>query len=157
MMSKILILLTLTISTVWADNLNFHGTLITPPDCTINNDKTIEVDFSKIIIDKINGVNYIVDVPWTLTCESSVRSDLLAFTLSYIGTATSFSPDAVATNVKGLGIELQQDGQIFSPGSTITITEIALPVLKAVPVKDTNAALVEGAFEAYATLRIEYQ
>ncbi|MGX9743220.1 fimbrial protein [Pseudocitrobacter corydidari] len=156
-MSKILISLILTISTAWADNLNFHGTLITPPVCTINNDKTIEVNFNQIIIDNIDGVNYLTDVPWELSCDSSVRSDLLAFSLTYLGTASNYTPDAISTNIQGLGIVLQEDGQVFRPGSTITITESSLPVLKAVPIKKENTTLTEGEFEAFATLQVEYQ
>ncbi|HED5887758.1 TPA: fimbrial protein [Salmonella enterica] len=158
--------MTLTISTILctfftciskADNLSFHGTLVTPPPCTISNETTIEVSFGKIISDKIDGVNYLTDVPWELTCDSSTNSEALEFKLTYLGTASSYSTDAIATNIDNLGIELQQNGQIFKPGTFITITQNALPVLKAVPVKRPETILTEGNFNAWATLQVDYQ
>lgn len=42
-----------------ADNLKFHGTLISPPNCTISNGNTIEVEFGDVLINKIDGTRYI--------------------------------------------------------------------------------------------------
>ncbi|EHC36157.1 Putative minor fimbrial subunit [Salmonella enterica subsp. enterica serovar Alachua str. R6-377] len=49
-----------------ADNLTFHGKLINPPACTINNGETLEVSFGSVIIDNIDdGVNYLTEIPLT--------------------------------------------------------------------------------------------
>ena len=40
-------------------DMTFHGTLITPPPCTINDDSRIEVNFGERVgINKVDGVNY---------------------------------------------------------------------------------------------------
>ncbi|WP_342006004.1 fimbrial protein [Citrobacter sedlakii] len=41
-----------------AENLQFSGTLIAPPTCTVNNEETIEIGFGDVAIEKIDGVNY---------------------------------------------------------------------------------------------------
>lgn len=88
---RVLILTLLITRFACADNLTFHGKLINPPACTINNGETLEVSFGSVIIDNIDGVNYLTEIPWTLTCDSSFRDDALTFTLSYLGTATPYS------------------------------------------------------------------
>ncbi|EDV0260568.1 fimbrial protein [Salmonella enterica subsp. salamae] len=139
-----------------ADNLKFHGTLVMPPTCTISNDETIEVDFDAVLIDRIDGRNYLQEVPYTITCDSTVRDDAMSMTLTLTGAQSSFDTAAVNTNVSGLGVQFQQSGKPFVVGSTITINEQSKPVLKAVPVKQNGAELREQAFEAWATLQVGY-
>lgn len=140
-----------------ADNLKFHGTLISPPNCTISNNKTIEVEFGNVLINKIDGTNYMQDVPYEIDCSSTARDASMAMTLTFSGAASGFNNAAISTTVAGLGIELQQDGKPFTLGSTITINEQSIPVLKAVPVKQSGATLAEGDFDATATLQVDYQ
>lgn len=40
------------------NDVTFHGTLVSPPACTISDGKTIEVEFRNVIIDNINGDNF---------------------------------------------------------------------------------------------------
>ncbi|QLR78162.1 fimbrial minor subunit StfF [Citrobacter freundii] len=140
-----------------ADNIKFHGTLISPPNCTISNGKTIEVAFGNVLINKIDGTRYMQDVPYEITCDSAVRDDSMAMTLTLSGSGTDFNQAAVSTSVQGLGIELRQGDKPFTLGSTITVNESARPVLKAVPVKKSGVALTEGDFDAAATLQVDYQ
>lgn len=140
-----------------ADNLKFHGTLVSPPACTISNGNTIQVEFNNVMINKIDGSRYKQDVPYQITCDSTVRDASMAMTLKLSGTASSFNTAAVNTSVAGLGIEVQQNGQPFVLGSTITVDEKAIPALKAVPVKQSGATLKEGEFDATATLQVDYQ
>lgn len=44
------------------NDVTFHGTLVSPPACTISDGKTIEVEFRNVIIDNINGDNFRQDV-----------------------------------------------------------------------------------------------
>lgn len=67
--------------------------------------------------------------------------------MSYLGTATPYSANALTTNVPELGIELQQNGTVFPPGASLTIDESSLPTLKAVPVKQPGKEPAEGDFE----------
>lgn len=38
-------------------DITFHGTLVSPPACTINEGQTIELEFRDVLIDSIDG-NY---------------------------------------------------------------------------------------------------
>lgn len=140
-----------------ADNLKFHGTLISPPNCSINSGNTIEIPFGDVLINKIDGTRYMKDVPYEITCDSAVRDPSMAMTLTLTGTPVGFNNAALSTNVAGLGIEIQQDEQPFTLGTTIPVNEQSKPVLKAVPVKQSGAALKEGDFDATATLQVDYQ
>lgn len=135
-------------------DVTFHGTLVSPPECTIN---TVEVVFNDIVIGKIDGSEYIKDVPYTITCSPDQSYDLLAMSLTFSGTQTSYDDAAIETDVSGLGIELQQNGTPFVVGSTININKNSPPALKAVPVKASDANLMEGQFEAWASLQVDYQ
>ncbi len=77
--------------------------------------------------------------------------------LTWTGVETDFNDSAVETDVVGLGVELQQNGQRFQQGKAINISKTNLPKLHAVLVKKSGAVLSEGAFEAYATLQVDYQ
>ncbi|EFE05707.1 fimbrial subunit [Citrobacter youngae] len=69
-MKKLLLGLLLGASTLHAaENLKFTGTLLDPPACVINDDKTIEIDFSKVAIDKIDGSNYMQTVMFNAVCS----------------------------------------------------------------------------------------
>lgn len=153
----LMVLLSSSFAAQAADNITFHGTLISPPNCTISNGKTIEVAFGNVLINKIDGTHYMQDVPYEITCDSTVRDDSMTMTLTLSGSATDFNQAAVGTSVQGLGIEIRQDDKPFTLGSTITVNESAIPVLKAVPVKKSGADLTEGDFDASAILQVDYQ
>ncbi|MDO8234826.1 fimbrial protein [Citrobacter werkmanii] len=155
--TNILLLLLFVARISSAANLTFHGELIVDADmgCEINGGHTLEVYFGTIISDKIDGVNYSTDIPWGIEChDDPVHKETL--TLQYLGTATSFTSDAISTSLDGLGIVLQQNGEIFHPGDSIVIDEDSPPTLKAVPIKQPGKKLAEGSFEAYAALLLDY-
>ncbi|EDV8625631.1 fimbrial minor subunit StfF [Salmonella enterica] len=140
-----------------AENLKFHGTLISPPNCTISHNQTIEVKFGNMLISKIDGTRYAQNVPYEITCDSAVRDDTMTMTLTLSGSVTDFNQAAINTSVAGLGIELRQNDEPFTLGSTITVNEQSAPVLKAIPVKKSGDSLTEGDFDATATLQVDYQ
>lgn len=154
--TNILLLLLFVARITSAANLTFHGKLIADADmgCEINGGHTLEVYFGTIISDKIDGMNYSTDIPWNFECNNLVHKETL--TLQYLGTATSFTSDAISTSLDGLGIVLQQNGEIFHPGDSIVIDEDSPPTLKAVPIKQPGKKLAEGNFEAYAALLLDY-
>ncbi|MGQ7189571.1 fimbrial protein, partial [Escherichia sp. HC-CC] len=49
------------------EDITFHGTLLSPPTCSISGGKTIEVEFRDLIIDDINGNYGRKEVPSTLS------------------------------------------------------------------------------------------
>ncbi|WP_147659534.1 fimbrial protein [Escherichia coli] len=139
------------------NDFTFHGTLVSPPACTISDGKTIEVEFRNVIIDNINGDNFRQDVPYTITCDPDVRDDAWEMSLTWTGSQTPYDDSAIETDVSGLGIELQQNGQPFKLGTPLKIDPSTPPTLQAVPVKANDAALSDGTFSAYATLQVDYQ
>lgn len=96
-------------------------------------------------------------MPYTITCDPDVRDDAREMTLSWTGSQTSYDNAAIETNVTGLGIELQQNGQPFTLGTPLKINPSTPPTLQAVPVKASDASLSEGTFSARATLQVDYQ
>ncbi|EIH5001970.1 fimbrial protein [Shigella boydii] len=139
------------------EDITFHGKLVSPPACTISDGKTIEVEFTDVIIDNINGDNFRQDVPYEITCDPDVTNDAWEMTLTWTGTQTSYDDAAIETSVARLGIELQQEGQAFKLNTPLKITPTSPPKLRAVPVKANDAVLNEGTFSAWATLQVDYQ
>ncbi|MCS0722672.1 fimbrial protein [Escherichia coli] len=142
------------------EDITFHGTLLSPPTCSISGGKTIEVEFRDLIIDDINGNYGRKEVPYELTCDSTTRHPDWEMTLTWTGTQTSFNDAAIETDVPGFGIELQYDGQRFKLNTPLAINATDFtqkPKLEAVPVKASDAVLSDTNFSAYATLRVDYQ
>ncbi|WP_436976614.1 fimbrial protein, partial [Salmonella enterica] len=84
-----------------AENLKFHGTLISPPNCTISHNQTIDVEFGNMLISKIDGTRYAQNVPYEITCDSAVRDDTMTMTLTLSGSVTDFNQAAINTSVAG--------------------------------------------------------
>lgn len=138
-------------------DVTFHGTLIEPPPCSINNGDRIEVNFGERVgINKVDGVNYRQRMNYQITCDNP-GSGNWALTLSLSGGATVFDPEALQTNKTNLGIRVYQNDAPFTPNSALKIDVDNPPRLEAVPVKSDGATLTEGAFEVWATLRADYQ
>lgn len=138
-------------------NMAFHGTLMEPPPCTINDGNQVEVDFGdRMGINKVDGENYRQGLNYQITCDSSAGGSW-ALTLSLKGSAAGFDREALLTNKGSLGIRVYQNDKPFTPNSTVKINLANPPRLEAVPIKQTGATLTEGAFEAWATLRADYE
>lgn len=151
-------LMSLSASTFAAGNVDmmFRGTLIEPPPCTINDGNRVDVDFGdRVGVNKVNGVNYRQVMNYQITCDSSVGGNWV-LKLSLNGAAASFDKDAIQASKSGLGIRVYQNDKPFTPGSTLKIDIDNPPRLEAVPVKLEGTPLTEGKFEAWGTLRAEY-
>ncbi|WP_273830947.1 fimbrial protein [Serratia bockelmannii] len=138
-------------------DMTFHGTLITPPPCTINDGNQVDVDFGdRVGINKVDGVNYRQRLNYQITCDPTLGSSW-ALTLSLSGGVTGFDNEALLTDKTDLGIRIYQNDTTFTPNSTLKINLNNPPTLEAVPIKQAGATLTEGAFEAWATLRADYE
>lgn len=138
-------------------DMTFHGTLIEPPPCTINDGNQVDVDFGdRVGINKVDGVNYRQRLNYQITCDSALGSSW-ALTLSLSGVAVGFDNEAVLTDKTGLGIRIYQNDTPFTPNSSLKINLVNPPTLEAVPIKQPGATLTEGVFEAWATLRADYE
>ena len=138
------------------DNVRLRGTLIESPPCTINQGGKVDVNFgTRVGVKKVDGVNYKQVMNYQITCDpSSNASDM---TLEIIGTPADYDASAVTSNVTDLAIQIQQNGVPFELNKPIPIRLASPPVLSAVPIKRAGATLIEGPFEATATLRAVYQ
>ena len=141
-------------TTAQATGMTLHGTLIAPPPCTINDGNTIDVDFGKVGIKKIDGVNYRKALNYRISCEKGSTAWVLKLTLT--GNATAFDKEALMSN-RGVGIRMYQNNKPFTPNSTIDINLNSPPALAVVPVKDAAKDPEKGDFMARATLRADYQ
>ncbi|EKJ8220211.1 fimbrial protein [Citrobacter sedlakii] len=138
-----------------AENLQFSGTLIAPPTCTVNNEETIEIGFGDVAIEKIDGVNYTTLIGLNVYCNYPGRNHQMTLTIG--GAISDFNPAAIETDVDGLGVEIKQNGQPFTINDVLSVEELTFPLLEAVPVKKSGASLKDGSFEAWATIKVEYQ
>ncbi|MGW1445100.1 fimbrial protein [Serratia rhizosphaerae] len=135
--------------------IKIYGTLVEPPPCQINNNKVIDVPFGEIGINRVDGKNYLKQVEAPLKCDDSqLKWDLW---LEVHGQATAFDKAAVQSSVTDLGIHLMMDGKPLELNKPVLITPAPTLKLQAVPVKKAGAELPEGAFDASATLLVEYQ
>ncbi|HCR1077296.1 TPA: fimbrial protein [Enterobacter cloacae] len=136
--------------------MTFRGTLIEPPPCSINDGNRVDVDFGERVgINKVDGVNYRQPVNYQITCESDGNANW-ALKLSLSGATAGFDQEALQTSKTDLGIRVYQNDTPFTPGSTLAVNLDNPPRLEAVPISRAGATLTEGAFEAWATLRAEY-
>ncbi len=141
------------------ENLEFKGTLVTPPPCSIDNDGTVMTDFGdKVGIRKVASGIYREPVNITLQCEENTLAWQLQ--LSVTGNAAGFDPDnatVVTPQQADLGVKLLLGGSPFELGKAVKVNAAALPKLEALLVQRTGVELQEGPFTAQATLRAEYQ
>ncbi|CAI1801676.1 fimbrial protein [Serratia fonticola] len=138
-------------------DMTFRGTLIEPPPCTINDGNQVEVNFGdRVGINKVDGENYRQPLNYQITCDKAIGGTW-ALTLSLSGSVAVFDSDALLTDKTSLGIRVYQNDTPFTPNSTLKINLDSPPRLEAVPIKQAGATLTEGAFEAWATLRADYE
>ncbi|MCK3863861.1 fimbrial protein [Pseudomonas sp. B329] len=139
------------------DNLQFTGTLIAPPPCTIS-DKggPINVHFEgNIAISKIDGAQYRRQaIPYQIACPGAPQTARMTLTLR--GAVANFDPTALKTSIDGLGIRVLLDGSAMQPHRINTINASGtMPKLEAVPVKLIGATLPSTTFRASALLIAE--
>ncbi|MBS9430289.1 fimbrial protein [Photorhabdus akhurstii] len=134
--------------------VNIYGVVIAPPPCVINNGNTIDVDFGDVMITRIDGVNYMQPVKYTVRCEKMPAN---AMKMMISGNAASFDRTVLQTNHAGLGIAVIHNGRKLPVNDWMKFSYPNFPELHAVPVKDMAAVLKGGDFGAGATMMVEYQ
>lgn len=135
--------------------LSIRAVIIAPPPCVINAGSTLDVPFGNdLLTSRIDGVNYRRGVPYTVSCNSPFSN---ALTLELKGTAASFDGRALATRKADLGVRLFVNGADWPLNTAVNFTYPNLPVVQAVPVKRAGSTLTGGAFDATATLVVDYQ
>lgn len=135
--------------------LTLRAVIIAPPPCVINSGTTLNVPFGNdLLTSRVNGVNYRRDVPYTVTCNSPFNN---ALTLELKGTGAAFDSAVLMTRKADLGVKLFVNGAAWPLNRVVNFTYPNIPVVQAVPVKRAGSKLTGGAFDATATLVVDYQ
>ena len=135
--------------------LTIRAVIIAPPPCVINGGSTLDVPFGNdLLTSRVDGVNYRREVPYTVTCTSPFSN---ALTLELKGTAAAFDSGVLMTRTADLGVKLFVNGADWPLNTAVNFTYPNFPVVQAVPVKRAGSVLTGGAFDAAATLVVDYQ
>ncbi|MDQ0741404.1 fimbrial protein [Pseudomonas sp. W4I3] len=149
------VLLALSQGVQAATSLTIRAVIIAPPPCVINGGSTLDVPFGNdLLTSRVDGVNYRRDVPYTVTCDAPFSN---ALTLELKGTAASFDSRALSTRKADLGVRLFVNGADWPVNTMVNFTYPNFPVVQAAPVKRAGSKLTGGAFDATATLVVDYQ
>lgn len=153
----VFLLLAIGVSQVQAEGgtpMNFKGRIFEPA-CEFNGGKTIDVNFDKVGIKKVDGVKYAQITAVVLNCKQGAAKKLR---LQLQGEALGGMGNILTTNVNNLGIAIQNiNGEpiilnkFFDAQDQKTFSFIAVPVKK-----DAAIPLVAGPFNAVATLVSSY-
>lgn len=135
--------------------LNIRAVIVAPPPCVINSGTTLDVPFGNdLLTSRVDGVNYRRDVPYTVRCDSPISN---AMTLELRGTGASFDRNVLVTRKADLGVKLFVNGADWPLNTPVNFTHPNFPAVQAVPVKRTGSRLTGGAFDAAATLVVDYR
>ncbi|MEF9901566.1 MAG: pilus assembly protein [Pseudomonas sp.] len=150
----------LHLSDVNADNLQFTGNLQAPPGCTVSDrGGRIDVRFERnIAVNRIDGELYRQVIPAQIECPGAHDSSITwHMRLTLLGKHAHFDPAALNTSVNDLGIRVLLGGTPLRPNQPreVDLKTPNPPVLEAVPVKLTGAALPATEFTASALLIAE--
>lgn len=142
-------------------NLEFKGTLVEPPPCSLDDSGTILVEFGDhLAVNRVASGLYRRPVPITLACEHDDSGLAWQLTLSVTGTPALFDADNAAVltpEQSSLGVKLYIDNQPFELNKSVKINSTTPPSLEAVLIQADGTELAEGPFTAQATLRAAYQ
>jgi type 1 fimbria pilin len=134
--------------------MNFKGRIFEPA-CEFNGGKTIDVNFGKVGIKKVDGVKYSQLTVVNLNCKASLGKKLR---LQLQGEVIGGVGNILTTNIANLGIAIQDANggpivlnRFFDAVDQTTFSFIAVPVKK-----DTAIPLGTGQFNAVATLVSSY-
>lgn len=133
-------------------NLKIHGT-IEVIECVINDGESKEINFGDAVgIHRVDGIRYKKPVPFSVQCTNTEGGEIPDLTLTIEGEKTSFDAAAVRTNVDDFGIQLQNNDTPVELNKEITFKLSSVPVLSAVPVRNSKAELEAKDF--YATVKL---
>lgn len=142
-----------------ADNMQFTGTLLARPTCTVN-DKggRINVRFGNLAISRIDGEQFRKLIPYQITCPGAGTDTSWRMRLTLKGNPTAFEPKALQSSVPDLGIKIMLGGAELIPDLPryIQVIPTAVPLLEAVPVKLAGSDLPSVDFTASALLLAEF-
>ncbi|MGC5701959.1 fimbrial protein [Pseudomonas sp. NFXW11] len=143
-----------------AANMNFYGTLIAGPQCTVSDKGAqIRVGFGSLQPNRIDGEQYRQPIPYQIKCPGLQSSKLTwKMRLTFKGTPVDFDQALLGTNVRGLAIRLLLDDVPLAINEPRQISLDSLqkpPLFEAVPVKKAGVQLPVREFSASGLLLVE--
>lgn len=137
-----------------ATQVEFSGTVISPPVCQFNHGKVIEVEFNNTFTTAANG-KAIKNVDYRLTCSGNAGDKALS--MRVFG-EEGFANDVLATSLDGLGIRLYKEGSALRLNQWFSLPKQANSmVLTAAPIFAPDSEAKTGSFQASATLMVAFQ
>ena len=130
-------------------------TVLAPPPCTINDGKTIEVDFGEITDSDLlfNAISRPINL--NLSCSSMSKNQLR---LQIQGTPDKDYPGYLLANYGSIAIKFTRNGQVLPINSWLNFSWPDAPELRVATFHKPNWLIKDGdSFSASATLRVEYQ
>lgn len=134
-----------------------HGKVVSIP-CYINSKNTLDFDFQRIGIKRVDGIRYAVTQDVPIKCDQSVNAKLYLKVRSTQTSATK--SNVLKTDVDNLGIALYDENQNTElPLNTdVLIDDTQTFRIKAIPVKeDTSKPLEAKPFTVTATVIAYYE
>ncbi|APC13662.1 MULTISPECIES: fimbrial protein [Providencia] len=148
-------------------SLSFKGNLIDTPPCDIYGtegiNKPVNIQFSKIAIQRIDGKRFQKNWSLNIDCGANLGSNV-SLELNYMGNPVLFDEKALETSRAGIGIRLYNatDSTVIAPNDKKKLTmtnngRLQIP-LYSIPVKIAKpiTPIIEGKFTATATISINY-
>ncbi|MBH1929656.1 fimbrial protein [Serratia rubidaea] len=136
------------------------GVIAIPSECSINQGNTIEVNFGTIQTSLIpdkgvdSGKGYVKDVALHFSCNTSLTQDIQ---VKLVADTAGFSANLIRSDNNALGFILKHDNKLVKPHSSFRSRVeggVGNETITISPVRNKNAKLNGGAFNASATLVI---
>lgn len=135
--------------------VEFSGTVVDPPSCTLNNNKVIEVNFGNVGIKQADGRRIAKTLDYNLQCKGNSVDKALRMML--IG-QQDFADDVLATSIERLGIRFYQNGDTVTLNQWFRLAKVDNSMLlTASPIVQPGLEPQPGDFQASATLVVAYQ
>jgi len=130
-------------------------TVLEPPPCTINDGRTIEVDFGEIVASDLLNDAISRPIDLNLLCSSMSKNQLR---LQIQGTPDEDYPGYLLASYSPIAIKFTSNGQVLPINSWLNFSWPDAPELRVATFHKPNWLVQGGAsFSASATLRVEYQ
>lgn len=137
--------------------VNVTGTLLDAPECTINGNNQVDVDFGDdVVIGQIDGTSYKKkQLELRLVCNNLANNALM---VTIDGPPAPFNDDLIKTDVEGLGIRLFIYSSSISPRGTSHPFYYGQPLYFSVaPVVQDGVTLSAQPFSGTGTIVFRYQ
>lgn len=136
-------------------NINFSGTLINAPNCTVNGNNSVDVNFGdNIVTRQVDGNNYKTRIHYDLVCTSMASKGLR---VAISGNPAAFGIGLLSAGKNGLAIQLWNGVVKVANAEQLPFTYPDTPELWATPVALDNTTLTAGTFSSTASLVLSYQ